>query len=89
MTETEIYQAAIDKWGKEHQIDKAIEECGELIAALIQCRDDRIADIDVLGEIGDVYVTLGQLSLIYAVPGRTYDPKKIKLEKLEKLIAEE
>ncbi|GEM_PF-6767818 len=34
MDEKEIYQAALDNWGYESQIDMMIEECAELIDAL-------------------------------------------------------
>lgn len=56
-----ILQAAIQKFGKGPQRDKAIEELSELIRALARCDDrDNIAE-----EMADVRIMLDQLEMIF------------------------
>jgi len=56
---------AINHFGVEHQIDKAIEEMGELITALARRRLDRSRREDIAEEIADVIITANQLRIIY------------------------
>jgi GH35 family endo-1,4-beta-xylanase len=88
MTENEIYQAAIVKWGADHQIDKAIEECSELIAALIQHRDGRVPKFDVANEVADVEIMCGQMRVLFG-NDQVNNCKQHKLNRLQKLISEE
>ena len=56
-----ICRAAIEKYGRGPQRDKAIEELSELIRALARCDDaDNIAE-----EMADVRIMLDQLELIF------------------------
>lgn len=55
---------AIDKWGDEAQILLAIEECSELIQALVQTfRNSK--DPDVITEIADVLITVSQMRELF------------------------
>ena len=56
-----ILRAAIDKYGKGAQRDKAIEELSELIRALARC-DDRE---NIAEEMADVKIMLDQLEIIF------------------------
>jgi NTP pyrophosphatase (non-canonical NTP hydrolase) len=56
---------AINHFGVEHQIDKAIEEMGELITALARRRLDRSRKEDIAEEIADVLIVANQLRIIY------------------------
>lgn len=58
-------KVAVSVYGAAHQIDKAIEEMGELTAALIQYRDIRINKGEVLTEIADVRIMIEQLTEIF------------------------
>lgn len=58
-------KVAVALYGAEHQIDKAIEEMGELTTALIQYRDKRINKGEVLTEIADVRIMMEQLTEIF------------------------
>lgn len=78
---------ALATFGPEHQIDKCIEECGELIAALTRYRDDRATVEDVVDELSDVGVMRRQMVKIFgpaAVERRTAE----KMERLAALIEE-
>lgn len=56
---------AINHFGVDHQIDKAIEELGELITALSRRRLDRSNRQDIAEEIADVLIMANQLRIIY------------------------
>lgn len=67
-------------FGQAGQIDKAIEECGELIHALMKYRNQRITLLEVQSEIADVVIMSAQLRLIF-------DPRmvdKIVREKIQR-----
>ena len=61
MAYREIYQASLQKWGKEAQYDQAVEECAELIATLKHLRRGRVDEDAVADELADVYLMIGQL----------------------------
>lgn len=63
----------IDHYGKGHQINKAIEELGELIVALAKEKNahkrQQVAPhhrADIIQEIADVKITIAQLEIIFA-----------------------
>ncbi len=64
MNEDEILQAAIDRWGVDHQVRLATEECGELIVSL--CHSMRNRPNNVPEEIADVKIMLRQMEVIFS-----------------------
>lgn len=78
-----IYQQIINKYGKEHQILKAVEELTELSLALQHYFDGKTATDAVVNELVDVEIMLIQLKIIFEVSEETIT--KIKRQKLEKL----
>lgn len=93
--EAKIYEDAISKWGPEHQTIIAIEEMSELTKALVKrlrCREPEDSDAvrrleaDIREEMADVSIMLNQLELIF---GETYEEETEKLERLERMIADE
>ena len=65
MEETiDILQKALDRWGKELQVNLAIEEMGELIVALNHFRRGRVGIEAVCEEIADVAIAMEQLTMI-------------------------
>lgn len=80
---TNVYQAALDEWGKDLQVIMAIEEMAELTQALT--KDLRgIPDSDnILEEMADVEIMLTQLKIVY---GDTKDIKEKKLLRLAKML---
>lgn len=71
--EMAIYEAAVEKWGRRAQIQKAVEEMAELTQALMKLyfleefgtgdRNDIIENIDM--ERADVQILLNQLHIIF------------------------
>ena len=74
----DIYEAAIQKYGAEHQHWKTVEECGELVVAITQSMDGRNNEQALLSEIADVEIMIEQMRIIYG-------DKAIDAEKDKKL----
>lgn len=81
----EICKKAVDTFGKEKQINMAVEEMAELMVALNHWRRGRGTKDEVLEEIADSYIMLLQLSII-VTDAKDYTPlyKKIQ-DKLQRL----
>lgn len=60
---TSIYQRAIDAFGEENQINKAIEECAEFISAVFSHKNKE----SIVDEIADVTIVMDQMRLVYVV----------------------
>ena len=78
------YADAISKFGKENQINKAVEELTELSLAL-QHRG-KVGRNSILNEMADVYIMLHQLILIFDDKNLFEGFVNVKIERLEKLI---
>lgn len=63
----EILHKAIQTYGKQSQVDKAIEEMAELTKELLKERQNNGSIDDLAEEMADVYIMLSQLCLIFGV----------------------
>lgn len=81
----EIYRTTIEKWGAEAQYDQAVEECAELIAVLKHFRRGKAGEEEVVSELADVALMLGQLTYMF---GREKVERRIeqKVAKLKGLL---
>ena len=89
--EMQLYEAAVDKWGKRAQVLKAIEEMSELSQALLKLifhedfgtgnRDEIM--LNIAEERADVEIMLNQLHVIF---GDNSDAEAVKLEHLAALL---
>ena len=79
----EFCEEAVKKFGADKQKDKCIEECAELIDALIKHRNGRCSDDDVITEIADVAIMVEQMTMIY---GREKVNEQIRF-KLRRLLS--
>jgi NTP pyrophosphatase (non-canonical NTP hydrolase) len=79
-----IYRATLAKWGEEAQYDQAVEECAELIAALKHLKRDKVGKEQVIAELADVALMVGQLSFMLGedLVGQAIEDKLAKLKKL-------
>jgi NTP pyrophosphatase (non-canonical NTP hydrolase) len=83
----DLYVRTINKWGVEAQCDQAVEECAELIASLKHLKRGKVSEDELIDELADVYLMLGQL--IYMFGEDKFDAAvDRKILKLEKLLAE-
>ncbi|APM39419.1 hypothetical protein [Clostridium kluyveri] len=80
---TMIYKRAISYYGIQHQEEKAIEECSELIQALV--KDIHGKEHNVEEEIADVEIVLEQLKYVFDVK-KIDEFKRKKLDKLESMM---
>jgi len=87
--EQKLYKSAINKWGKEIQIEIAIEEMAELIKALQKIKRSSGQTTEwmslihnVCEEIADVEIMIEQLKIIYPY-SIIMDFKTAKLERLK------
>jgi NTP pyrophosphatase (non-canonical NTP hydrolase) len=61
----EILKKAIEKYGGENQIRQCMEECAELISAIVDYAENEEADIDnIIEEMVDVLITCKQVEII-------------------------
>lgn len=79
----EIYNQIIFIRGKEAQMYKLTEECGEFITALNQFKDGRISISELLEEVVDIDVLIDQMKIIFE--DRIDEWYKIKERKLKRL----
>lgn len=86
MTDMErVYRAALEKWGVEAQYDQTIEECAELIAALKHLKRDKVDEEQIVSELADVTLMIGQLTWMFGEE-RVKAAVARKLEKLAGLL---
>ncbi|MBN2645780.1 MAG: antitoxin [Desulfuromonadaceae bacterium] len=83
----QLYRRTVQRWGEDAQYDQAIEECAELITALLHYRRDKVADQQIIDELADVSLMVGQLSWMFGEE-RVQQAVERKLEKLEGLLAD-
>ena len=76
-----VCRAAIRAFGEKHQTRKAIEEMGELNAALMQYRDGRATKEAVVTEIADVLITGSPLGIIFGTDDVSREVER-KIERL-------
>lgn len=83
----EILKQAVDTFGRESQIEMAIEECAELIDALCKLRRGRVSPEAVITEIADVQIMIDQLTYIFGFDEVVAERTR-KLLRLQKRIKE-
>ncbi len=83
-----IYRATLERWGEQAQYDQAIEECAELITGLMHYRRERAGEEDVIRELADVTLMVGQLTWMLG-PEKVERAVAEKLDKLKRLLADD
>jgi hypothetical protein len=85
---------AIALWGKETQLDMAIEECAELINAIVKHRRNRASGNEIIEEAVDVEFMLQQIRVMFDYPIKVLqdetvwdDLSKQKRVRLKEMIA--
>lgn len=83
MTEKQIYNRAIEKWGEDAQILMVFEEMSELQKEL--CKNWRGKDNaeQIAEEVADVEIVLAQLKMIYGIADMVSHFREEKLMRLE------
>jgi hypothetical protein len=81
----EIINNAIDHFGRESQISKAIEEMAELTSELARAQNNRGMNVNLIEEIADVSIMIAQLREIFG-PDLVDCHIEIKLRRLKGLL---
>jgi NTP pyrophosphatase (non-canonical NTP hydrolase) len=84
-----IYDDARRQWGDEAVHYKAIEECAELIHAVVRWNHGACSARAIAEEIADVGIMLEQLTHMHQLAPLIEDYRKAKLERLAQRIEED
>ena len=84
----ELINKAIDHFGKESQITKAVEEMGELTAELCRSLNHYGTNVNIIEEIADVLIMMTQLKEIFG-PDLVDTHIAVKMRRLKNLIDDE
>jgi NTP pyrophosphatase (non-canonical NTP hydrolase) len=61
----EIYKRALKQYGSSRQVDKTIEELGELSTALMKFKHGEMDMKGVITELADVLIMVYQMSIVF------------------------
>lgn len=85
-----LYKNAIKKWGKDSQINMAIEGLSELITVLVRStRKNRVVTpSEIATEIADVEIMIGQMKVLFRCQSLVDAKKAQQYLKLKKYLME-
>jgi len=83
MTNEDVYQMAICRWGRESQLVMMVEECTELGKEACKLYRGN-TNIDGLSEeIADVEIMIAQMKIMYDCQEQVSHMKNVKIERLK------
>lgn len=84
----ETFRKALAMWGKHAQLNKAKEECAELIVAIShhECRGQSV--LNIIEEMADVSIMIDQLIIMLGVESGFEFIRLQKIERLRKKLLE-
>lgn len=91
MTNTELFLAAEEKWGRALQLVMALEETAELqkeVCKIIRGDISNSRMESLASEIADVQLMCEQLTFMYELESRVSGEKTYKLKRLQKLLSQ-
>jgi len=82
----DILRQAIDKWGVDAQMIIVVEECAELIKAVVKHMRCPTLDTrgDIIDEMADVSIMIGQLLIIMDCEKEYDGISQVKFERLKR-----
>lgn len=82
-------ERAIEAYGKDAQLNVAIEELSELIKEICKNKRGRNNLENIIEEMADCYIMLEQLAIIFEIPNHAINElASNKIERLKKRLAE-
>lgn len=83
MCSADICNKAIEKYGLDAQLTMVVEECAELINAIVKLKRQRSTHEEIIEEMADVSIMIEQISYVF---GRDlfFRERIRKLKRLEK-----
>lgn len=82
MTEREVYQKAIEKYGFLNQRMMLVEECGELLNEIAKANRGRTTVANIITELADVSIMVEQMAEFFGVEAYQKE-KERKIERLK------
>ena len=82
MSNRELYQLALDKWGANGQLTVAVEELSELTKEICKMLRNIGNTNGLAEEVADVEIMCEQLRYIFSIDADVDDWKKYKLNRL-------
>lgn len=80
-----VFEKAICKYGKQAQLDVAVEEMAELTKEIIKSKRGASNYHQIVEELADVYIMLTQIRLIYGIHDEELiNAMDLKIARLEK-----
>ena len=84
-----VLKEAIETYGADAQIMMAVEECAELVDALMKYRRGRNNTFDVVTEIADVQIMCAQLEMIFGGSSKVVEMERArKMDRLRNRLSE-
>jgi NTP pyrophosphatase (non-canonical NTP hydrolase) len=84
MKRTQLYQKAVETYGKLAQEHVLLEEMSELSKVILKGFRGQINMQELIDEVADVEIMLEQIKWIYAITPQVYARKVYKKKRLEK-----
>jgi len=81
-----IYEAALQQWGPENQMNKFDEELGEFLAEYGRMRNGTGNYVKFADELADLSIMLEQLRMIYCVNDLVCEHMDMKVRRLQNRI---
>jgi len=86
INEEELYRQAVEAWGEWFQLGMVVEECAELIHAVMRKLRGKKSTWNLTDEGVDVEIMLGQLKVMLNNETLWKQRKQEKLERLKRLL---
>lgn len=86
MTDYDIFQKAIDTFGKASQLWMLVEETGELLQAINKYLRGKGTTEHIAEELADVNIMLYQAALIFGVSSEMVRFREAKVKRLEEIL---
>lgn len=86
MTDYDIFQKAIDTFGKASQLWMLVEETGELFQAINKYLRGKGTTEHIAEELADVNIMLYQAALIFGVSSEMVRFREAKVKRLEEIL---
>lgn len=85
MTDKDLYNKLIERFGDKHQLAVAVEECAELSKELTKAIRGKGNDMRIAEEIADVFICLKQVAMMFGIDREMVNIfKEFKLARLRK-----
>ena len=83
-----LYKLALDKWGQDARLKKLVEECSELIVAIMHMHRAESRH-ELIDELADVLEMIAQVSKMFDIEVEVGEARILKRAKLREALEDE